>query len=203
MTNKPQADTDAARELVLWATSDRAFYLATVTPTARALAKKVAAGTFDASRAAVAWEHAADQAARAYTKEFASQIEAGDWNHTVFNKATRQLAAVGLGDAYSELVRDIAADLKTDRDNRRIWTLAAVRQANDRAPGGFFFSRDTMRFFGDTGASWRVVCEGGRIYLERVRPMRDRDGTAMGGVGQRHEFNPETGLTRPVRVLGL
>lgn len=72
------------------------------------------------------------------------------------------------------------------------WTLADIKAANESA-GRYFFSRDTMRFFGDTMRSFSVRHDGGKVYLIRVRPMRDRDGRNMGGVGQVREFNPATG----------
>lgn len=76
------------------------------------------------------------------------------------------------------------------------YTLSEVKAANDRA-GFYFFSRDTMRFFGDTMRSFKLehVMEDGKpvVYLVRVRPMRDRDGRNMGGVGNRRVFDPATG----------
>jgi hypothetical protein len=72
------------------------------------------------------------------------------------------------------------------------WTLAEIRAANERA-GHYFFSRDTMKFFGDTMRSFAVRHIGEKVYVQRVRPMRDRDGRNMGGVGDMREFNPETG----------
>lgn len=75
---------------------------------------------------------------------------------------------------------------------RKRWTLAEIKAANERA-GGYFFSRQTMRFFGDTMRSFSVRHEGGKVYLIRVRPMRDRDGRNMGGVGTRYLFTPENG----------
>lgn len=72
------------------------------------------------------------------------------------------------------------------------WTLADIRAANLEV-GGYFFERSTMKFFGDTMRSFAVRYIDGKVYLQRVRPMRDRDGRNMGGVGNMSEFNPETG----------
>jgi hypothetical protein len=77
-------------------------------------------------------------------------------------------------------------------------TLQEIRAANERA-GFFFFSKKTMRFFGDTQASFVVRQFGAVVCLERVKPMRDTDGRNMGGVGKLYRFNPETG---DVRGLG-
>ncbi len=82
-------------------------------------------------------------------------------------------------------------------DTPRRWTLADTKQANTDA-GGFFFSRDTMKFFGDTMRSFAVRHAGGKVFVERVRPMRDRSGRNMGGIGDLREFNPETGDVGPI-----
>ncbi len=77
------------------------------------------------------------------------------------------------------------------------WTLSEIRAAS-LAAGNHFFTRQTMRFFGDTMRSFRIV-DGGRldaaglVRFQRVRPMRSRDGCEMGGVGKVYTFNPATG----------
>ena len=71
-------------------------------------------------------------------------------------------------------------------------TLSDIRAANTAA-GFYFFSRDTMRAFGDTMRSFAVRRRDGMILIERVRPMRDRDGRSMGGVGKLYRFDPATG----------
>ncbi len=72
------------------------------------------------------------------------------------------------------------------------WTLAEIRAANERA-GHCFFSRETMRFFGDTMRSFAVRHLYDKVYVQRVRPMRDRQGRSMGGVGKLYRFDPATG----------
>lgn len=77
------------------------------------------------------------------------------------------------------------------------WTLSEIRAAS-LAAGNHFFTRETMRFFGDTMRSFRIM-DGGRpdaagmVRFRRVRPMRSRDGSDMGGVGKVYTFNPSTG----------
>ena len=76
--------------------------------------------------------------------------------------------------------------------NIRKWTLSEIKAANERA-GNYFFSRDTMKFFGDTMRSFAVRHIDGKVYIQRVKPMYDRGGRSMGGVGDMREFNPATG----------
>lgn len=61
------------------------------------------------------------------------------------------------------------------------WTVADIRHANSEA-GGYFFARGTMRFFGDTMRSFRVEHDGDRVFLVRVRPMRNSRGVNMGAL---------------------
>lgn len=84
----------------------------------------------------------------------------------------------------------------------RGWTMAGIRQESLER-GGHFFERATMRAFGDTMASFRVERGGqpdetGMVYFRRVRPMRSRYDSAMGGVGRRYAFNPATGTVATV-----
>lgn len=72
------------------------------------------------------------------------------------------------------------------------WTLSEIRQANLEA-GRFWFSRDTLRHFGETMQSFGVRNINGRVFIVRVKPQRDRDGKNMGGVGKWYEFDPATG----------
>ena len=72
------------------------------------------------------------------------------------------------------------------------WTLSEIREANKKA-GRYFFSRDTMRHFGDTMRSFSVRNINGRVFVVRKKSMHDCDGKNMGGVGQWREFDPATG----------
>lgn len=72
-------------------------------------------------------------------------------------------------------------------------TLSDIAEMNADG-GGVFFSRATMRAFGDTRRSFAVRhMPDGSVELERVRPMRDRSGRSMGGVGKRYHVDTETG----------
>jgi hypothetical protein len=74
----------------------------------------------------------------------------------------------------------------------RRWTLAAIKAKNADG-GGFFFTRQTMKFFGDTMRSFGVHHVGDKVYIVRLRPMRDNNGRNMGGIGERRLFDPVTG----------
>lgn len=185
-----QACPTAARELALYAVNTGELYARRARPIIDCLARKVARGTYDAAKAPIIWRHFADDAARAYSREFGS-------GERLFSVATRALAATEIADHYSEELAEVAADLKRDSELRRTWTLSAIRAANRKA-GSHFFDRPTMRFFGDTMASFAVRVEGGAVYLERVRPCGFIDSSGQGyrvrsSVGFRWQFNPETG----------
>lgn len=181
-------ETDA-RELSLFAENDGDLCRARVQPIIANLARKVAAGTYDAARALTLWRYAADDAAQRYTRAHGSPGPNGSFG--CFDTATRQAVAAMLAEGYAEQVAEVGADLKAERDNRKRWTLGAVKAANEAA-GHYFFSRETMRFFGDTMASFRVVCEGRDVCLERVRAAGNAPDGA-GGIGKRYTFHPETG----------
>lgn len=185
-----QADPTAAHELVLWAENDGAFYASTAKPVCLNLARKIVAGTYDATKAPALWEILAKRAAEAYAKEFATQIEAGDWTHSVFNAATRKLAAEEFAKGYQELIDDFAADLKAEKANRRRWTIGAIRDANNAA-GLYFFEPATMRMWGDKLSSYAVRYDGPRVFIERVKPAKPD--APRSKIGDRREFNTETG----------
>lgn len=173
-----------ACELALYAVNDANLYRQRALPIMENLVRKHMRGTYDATLALKAWQYLADDAAKAYRKEFA--MTGG------FDKPTREAAAARIADHYAEGLADLVGLATTDRDNAARWTLAAIKAANEKA-GRYFFSRDTMRFFGDTMASFRVRCFDGKVYIQRVKPMRDRDGRNMGGTGDLREFDPITG----------
>lgn len=173
------ADATAANELCIFAINDRDLYRAQIVPILDNLARKIAAGTFDATLSLKAWTYAADNAAARYTKAHGG----------AFSPATRRACAALLSDHYAEDVAERGAALKAERDNRRVWTIAAIRQANDRV--GYFFNRDTMRFFGDTMSCFAPRFEGSAIFVERVKAGSNMPGKS--NVGHRWTFNPETG----------
>ena len=144
MTKQP--DLIAARELALFAENDGGLYQRRALPIIANLARKIAAGTFDGAKAVTLWGYLADDAAKEYVRQFSPM--------TPFDKATRRAAAILLGDGYADAVAESAEEIR----NSKRWTLAAVKAAN-AAAGHFFFSRETMRFFGDTMASFKVVCK--------------------------------------------
>lgn len=73
-------------------------------------------------------------------------------------------------------------------------TLADIKAANEAA-GHYFFSRDTMKFFGDTMRSFAVRHIGGRVFIERTRAPAKAPSTEAGEsmVGGLREFDPATG----------
>lgn len=70
-------------------------------------------------------------------------------------------------------------------------TVAEVAALNERG-GQYFFSRDTMRFFGDSMASFAVRERSGRLFLERVRAARRAPAGSV-RVGQVRPIDPVTG----------
>lgn len=73
------------------------------------------------------------------------------------------------------------------------YTLADIKRIHEDG-GGRFFSRENMRFAGDTLRSFKVRnMPDGSVWMERVRPRRDSSGRSMGGVGELHRVNLETG----------
>lgn len=71
-----------------------------------------------------------------------------------------------------------------ERANRKTWTIAAIKAAN-QAGGFYFFSRASMRMWCDTMRSFRVVCEGECIYVERKTARSNQIG--------RWKFDPRNG----------
>lgn len=173
-----------ATELALYTCNSGDLYNQRAQPILANLAKKKLKGTYDAALALKLWRYLADDAAKAYRREF--NMVGG------FDTATRAATAVRLAEYYAEALDEWVAQFRLDRDNKARWTLSAIKAANDKA-GRYFFTKDTMKFFGDTMASFKVRCFDGKIYLQRVKPMRDRDGRNMGGVGELREFDPRTG----------
>ena len=79
----------------------------------------------------------------------------------------------------------------TTATTSRKWTIADIDRANIGA-GHYFFSPDTLRFFGDRKSFWTVRHVAGRVFLVRKHePSKPPRGTCP--VGQAREFNPATG----------
>ena len=72
-----------------------------------------------------------------------------------------------------------------DTANRKRWTLSAIRNAHK----GHFFDRKTLQFFGETMGNFAVRCEGGAVYVERVKPAQNAP-IPSETVGKRWRFNP-------------
>jgi hypothetical protein len=190
--------TTEGRELGLYGVNGGSLYRQNATPVIENLARKIAAGTYHPALAVQAFRFWAESAARAYVREFSAN-EPGEWCAMFPPMARLEAARYALAH-YSEQIEDRAQDLKAQAENRRRWTLSAIRAANADS-GRFFFSRDTMRFFGDTMKSWTVDYNGPRIFVVRVKPSRDLDGRLMKDAGERREFDPTTGeIGSPIRA---
>lgn len=183
-------DKPAAHDLALYAVNNGNLYRQRGQPIILNLARKQAAGKYDASKAPALWRYLADDAAQRYTVEYGSAGPHGSYGN--FSPATRVAAAVEIAAHYADELRDTAADLTAERENRKRWKLSDIRHANDKA-GRFFFSPQTMRFFGDRMANFGVRYEGRRIFVERKK-----QGSKGGGdVGALREFFPESGEIGP------
>jgi hypothetical protein len=107
---KSVADPVAARELELYIENESALVAA---PNSmgrmimRNLARMIARGTYDSTKAWKAWMPLADEGAKRYTREFGAHFGTG------FNKATREMVANALAEAFESEVRTGAIDLST------------------------------------------------------------------------------------------
>lgn len=116
---KTVADLVAARELELYIENEGALVAAANSMgrmIMRNLAGMIARGTYDSTKAWKAWMPLADEGAKRYTREY------GDRFGTVFNKATREMVANAIAEAFESEVRTGAIDLSAllaPRANRR------------------------------------------------------------------------------------
>lgn len=116
---KTVADPVAARELELYIENEGALVAAANSMgrmIMRNLAGMITRGTYDSTKAWKAWMPLADEGAKRYTREY------GDRFGTVFNKATREMVANRLAEAFESEVRTGAINLATllaPRANRR------------------------------------------------------------------------------------
>ena len=93
----------AAHELYLYLRNTRDVYDIAYIPMAKSVAMKIKRGQFDEKKALKALENVADYAARAYNWEFERERGFG-----VFNKATRQAAALEALPYFLEVARKYA-----------------------------------------------------------------------------------------------
>jgi hypothetical protein len=74
---------------------------------------------------------------------------------------------------------------------RRMYTRTNIKSMNERG-GYYFFSKDTMRFFGDRTSNYCVVVKGDSIRIRRIKePSKPPQGTIPAGTW--YTFDPETG----------
>lgn len=107
---KTVADPVAARELELYIENESALVAATNSmgrAIMRNLAGMIARGTYDSTKAWKAWMPLADEGAKRYTREY------GDRFGTTFNKATREMVANRIAEAFESEVRTGAINLAT------------------------------------------------------------------------------------------
>lgn len=69
------------------------------------------------------------------------------------------------------------------------YTLSDIRRINEQN-GYYFFSRETMRFFGDTMKSFGVRNVDGRVFVYRRKYGRRLD---IKGINSIWEFSPQGG----------
>jgi hypothetical protein len=88
--------------------------------------------------------------------------------------------------------------LNETRARARKWTVADIAAANE-AGGFYFFSKDTMRCFGDTRKNFGVSHRDGEVYLRRLRNARNAP-AGYNDVGAEWLFDVETGNLRKVTI---
>jgi hypothetical protein len=114
-------DHTDAHELALFATNDGDLYRARIQPIIQNLARKVAAGTYDADKAPKLWRYAADDAAQRYTRaqRYARAHGKSALVYGSFSVATRQAVATMLAESYAESVADAAQAITAARKVRK------------------------------------------------------------------------------------
>jgi hypothetical protein len=110
-------DHTDAHELTLFATNDGDLYRSRIQPIIQNLARKVAAGTYDADKAPTLWRYAADDAAQRYTRAHGTPGPHGAYGS--FSVATRKACALMLADSYVESVADAAQAIAAARQVRK------------------------------------------------------------------------------------
>jgi hypothetical protein len=191
---KSIANECEARELAIYATNNGPLRFGMIDSVLNNLARKLQKGTYDSTLALKAWASVAGIAAKEYAKEFCGP----DFDYRQFSKATRELAAKEIAEYYEDSLRELVEDIARDAKNKRDWPISAIAEANKSA-GLFFFSRDTLRFFGDKISSFGVLCQGGKIYVFRKTAPKNAP-TGYKWNSELREFNPATGeIGAPIR----
>lgn len=85
-----------ARELLLFCENDGDLYRQQVQPIEKNLAKKLAKGQYDHTKAKKLWGYLADNCAKKYVKEFGGGLP---W-HTMFSTADRRDVAAKFADSF-------------------------------------------------------------------------------------------------------
>ena len=106
-----------AYELTLFAENDGELHRARIQPIIQNLARKVAAGTYDAAKALTLWRYAADDAAQRYTREHGTPGPHGSYGS--FNVETRKACAAMLAEGYAEGVAEYGAEIAAARQVRK------------------------------------------------------------------------------------
>lgn len=79
-------------------------------------------------------------------------------------------------------------------------TIDEIKAANEAA-GYTFFGTKEMKAWGDTLASFKVIDNNGRVYIQRVKAARGYNGDRVPGtVGEVREFYPATGSIGPIEA---
>lgn len=71
---------------------------------------------------------------------------------------------------------------KAHRNPRKAWTVAAIARRN-KAAGGHFFDRGTLKFFGETMSSYGVKAAGGKVFVVRKSDGKKWPVNARGRIG--------------------
>ena len=118
--NTSKVDPVAVRELVLFTENDGTLYRQ-ATSIITNLAKKMAKGQFDKTKAIKAMGYLADSGGRKYAKEYGAPVR-GSWQSypmakvsRIFSPATRRAAAADLLDDYMEQIEEEAASMGGSR----------------------------------------------------------------------------------------
>jgi len=91
-------DSEASRELLLFATNDAQLYRSRITPIIENLKKKIKKGTYDKVLALKLWRYAADDAAKRYNKEFTGTTS----GYGIFTVPIRNEVSTLLQEYYDE-----------------------------------------------------------------------------------------------------